>query len=73
MYDRRDRKPFKVRRKWKNAEELADHLHADERVQVRYVSEMPKSMLAQAALFRWADIVVAPHGAAQANRPTQCS
>ncbi|KAI0560349.1 Glycosyltransferase 61 [Gracilaria domingensis] len=67
IYDRRDRKPRQVKRRWKTAGPVVDYLKRDKRVSLRYYDELPKPLIAQAHLFRWADILIAPHGAAMAN------
>ncbi|CAN8067234.1 unnamed protein product [Agarophyton chilense] len=67
LYDRRDRRPYRLKRKWISAQRLEKRLRRDRRVALTYVNELPKSLAQQASLFHSTDILVAPHGAAMAN------
>lgn len=63
LYDRADT----ARRQWTNAKEVYRRLRKDPRVDVRFVRGCEDSVAAQGALYFWADVVVAAHGAAMAN------
>lgn len=63
VYNRNDT----VRREWVNAHEVVNRLANDKRVEVRFAQSIPRAFRDQVELFTWADILVAPHGAAMAN------
>lgn len=56
-----------VRRRWANVHEVRQRFEKDPRVELRYVPANPKPFREQVELYRWADVVVAPHGAAMVN------
>lgn len=63
LYDRSDTR----RRQWTNAELAYRQLVNNSNLSVRYVRHIPASFPQQVELFAWPDILIAPHGAAQAN------
>ncbi len=63
VYDRRNAR----RRRWANVNETLRRLKLDERLNVTYLSALPRSFGGQIEIFRASDIVVTPHGAALAN------
>lgn len=63
LYDRNDTN----RRQWVNADQVHEKLHNDQRVELIYLRKMPLQFKSQVLLYVWADIVIAPHGAAMVN------
>lgn len=65
VYDRSDTDT----RKWLNANETVADIQKDTSlsINVKYLNETPLSFADQAAVYNWADIVVAPHGGAMVN------
>lgn len=65
MYDRNDTS----RRQWElaNARRVFGRLAADDRVEIRFVHETPRSFKEQVEMYVWADVVLAPHGAGLVN------
>lgn len=55
------------RRKWVNSEQVYQKLRRVGNVEIRYIHATPPSFIEQLRLFSWADILIAPHGAATAN------
>lgn len=63
IYNRQDAR----RRNWANAAGVEAALQSDTRLEIRFTRSAPSGLPAQVALYTWADVVVAPHGAAMAN------
>lgn len=63
LYDRNDTQ----RRQWANAGDVYERLRKDERIEVRFVRSTPPGLGEQVRLYAWADVLVAPHGAAMVN------
>lgn len=55
------------RRRWRNINESLDLIRSNSLYQVTYLPEMPRAFAAQVDIFRRADIIITPHGAALAN------
>lgn len=56
-----------MRRQWANAEQLSKRLTRDSRIVLHFLKKTPHSFRQQAELYSWADVLVAPHGAAMVN------
>lgn len=63
VFDRSDARA----RIWIDANVTYSFLKQDSRLLVRWVRHNPKTFAAQAKIYLWADVVVAPHGANMAN------
>ena len=63
VYDRKNAR----RRRWNNVDQTLDKLLLDKRLNVTYLTALPKSFGGQVSVFRTSDIVITPHGAALAN------
>lgn len=63
LYDRNDT----TRRQWTNAGPVYQKLEKDDRVDVMFVHRMPQNLRQQVDTYAWADVLVAPHGAAMVN------
>lgn len=50
-----------------NVADVYKLLHKDHRVEVTFVRRMPRLLKEQVELYSWADVLVAPHGAAMVN------